>query len=315
MTDVQPQDVATNLLRAPLASGKHDITILTRRAPTSITPGVSYKIVDYSSVDSLAEALEGFEVVLSFLIVMDEAGFTAQKNLIDAAVLANVPRLSPSEWAVKTQSGIPSYVNKDRTMEYLATLKIGGKSVIEYCAFQPSIFMDYFAHPHPLSPTLHTWPFFVDFETRRAIVFEEEELNDRPIVVTAISDISDVLDLALEDEARAWPTEGGMQGARTSINGLLALGREIRGGEWSVTRVKKGDIEKGVLDSEWVPQFSHPAVPEEAWKSFSTQFVVMFLQAVYGGAWDVNDEWNKRFPEYKFTGLEEYLRKAWEGKA
>jgi hypothetical protein len=40
----------------------------------------------------------------------------------------------------------------------------------------------------------------------------------------------------------------------------------------------------------------------------------MFFRGILNGGWNVSGEWNERFPEFKFQGLEEFLRKAWEGK-
>lgn len=94
--------MATELLRVPIASGKHEITILTRKdsAASSSDGAVSYKKVDYTSVESLTEVLRGYEVCLSFLVIMDEAGFEAQKNLIDACVAAGVKKFAPTEWGM-----------------------------------------------------------------------------------------------------------------------------------------------------------------------------------------------------------------------
>ena len=243
------------------------------------------------------------------MVVHLDTDCVAQKNLIHACIDAGVKRFSPSEWGIKNNSGIDPYANKDTIAQYLREINAGGTK-LEYCLFQPSIFMDYFAHPSPLSPGLITWPFFVDFEKRRAMVLDD---GDQPIVVTAISNISDVLALALEDE-KTWPAVGGMRGATTSINELLALGKSIRGGEWSIEHVKWEDIENGILKTSWVPTMSHPVIPDEDREKFSKEFVIMFFQGILNGSWYVSDEWNQRFPEYNFTGLEEYLRKAWEGK-
>lgn len=173
--------------------------------------------------------------------------------------------------------------------------------------------MDYFAHPYPLSPNLITWPFFVDPYSRHAILFEEDAQNNAPIVITAIADVSHILALALEDPT-PWPIEGGIRGSCTSIAELFALAQRIRGGEWHVERVKLSDLEQGKLTSTWIPQFTHPAIPEEYREAFSTEFVIEFMKAAVSGAWDVGDEWNRRFPEYKFKGVEEYLEEAWKGK-
>ncbi|KAL1612326.1 hypothetical protein SLS60_000552 [Paraconiothyrium brasiliense] len=304
-------DVATEILRSPIASGNHEITIFTRSNPTSLTPDVSYKKVDYTDRPSLTSALQGFDVCLSFLVVHLDTNCTVQKNLIHACIAAGVKRFAPSEWGIKNDNGCPPYANKDAIAEYLAELKAKGElGQMEYCLFQPSIFMDYFAHPNPLSPNLITWPFFIDFEKRRAMILDD---GNQPIVVTAIADISDVLNLALKSP-EPWPTIGGMQGARTTINELLALGKKLRGGEWKVEHVKGEDIENDVLTASWVPQMSHPVIPNESRDAFSKEFVIMFFKGILRGAWNVSDEWNKRLPKYKFTKLEEYLGKAWDGK-
>ncbi|KAK7190888.1 hypothetical protein DPSP01_007850 [Paraphaeosphaeria sporulosa] len=304
-------NVATEILRAPIASGTHDITIFTRSPPTTSTPGVSYKVVDYTDRAALTDALKGFDVCLSFLVVHLDVDCVVQKNLIHACISAGVKRFAPSEWGIKNGSGVPPYKNKDIIAKYLAELREKGElGGMQYCLFQPSIFMDYFAHPHPLSPNLITWPFFIDFEKRRAMVLDG---GDQPLAVTAIADISGMLDLALSSSA-PWPTIGGMQGARTSINELLALGKKLRGGDWSVEHVRGEDIENGILTTSWIPIMSHPVIPQDDREAFSKEFVIMFFKGILRGAWDVSKEWNEKFPEYKFTGLEEYLGRAWEGK-
>jgi hypothetical protein len=260
---------------------------------------------------SLTESLRGFDTVLSFLIAHYDIDNVTQKNLIAACIAADVRRFAPSEWALTNKSRVPTYENKDRMASYLAELK--GKGVLgnlQYCLFQPSVFTDYFAHPKPLSSGLITWPFFIDFENRRAMILDE---GDQPIVLTPVADVSEILALALEDD-RVWPAVGGMQGTRTCINDLLAIGKKVRGGQWTVEHVKSEDIERDELKSSWVPAFSHPAIPLEQREKFSVSFVLDFFKAMKSGAWDVNDAWNKRFPEYEFTNPETYLSKAWAGK-
>lgn len=220
-----------------------------------------------------------------------------------------VKRFAPAEWGIKNNSGVPPYANKDFIANYLAEIN-REKKALEYCLFQPSIFLDYFAHPHPLSPGLITWPFFIDFNTRRAIILDD---GNQPIVLTAIADDSEILAAALEDP-NPWPTVGGIRGCKTTINELLALGKKIRGGEWSVEYVKGEDIRKGELKTEWVPQMSHPVVPSEIKEQWSKEFLIMFFVGILNGAWDVSGEWNERLPEYQFQVAEAYLTEAWEGR-
>ncbi|KAF2202434.1 NmrA-like family protein-like protein [Delitschia confertaspora ATCC 74209] len=305
-------NVATELLRSPIRSGKHDIVIFTRSDPAKLTDGVSYKKVDYHDRASLTSALRGFDICLSFLLVHKDTNCEVQKNLIHASIAAGVRRFAPSEWGLKNHSGVPGYAGKDTIAAYLAELKGKGElGAMEYCLFQPSIFMDYFAHPYPLSKGLITWTFFVDFEERRALVLDGGE---QPIVLTAISDDSEILTRALEDK-QPWPVTGGIRGCKTSINELIRLGKKIRGGEWKIEHVRGEDIRKGELKTDWVPIMSHPGILDAEREQFSKRFVVVFLLGILNGAWDVSDEFNRRYPDYKFIGLEEYLRKAWEGRA
>ncbi|KAH9881181.1 hypothetical protein J1614_001676 [Plenodomus biglobosus] len=304
-------NVAANCLKASIASGKHDITIFTRSLPKTTSPGVSYKQVDYQDLPSLTTILKGFDVCLSFLLAHLDFDCTIQKNLIHACINAGVKRFAPSEWSIKNNSGIAAYENKDIIARYLAELREAGQlGGLEYCLFQPGVFLDYFAHPHSLSPELITWPFFIDFENRRAMVLDDGE---QPLAMTAISDSSEMLALALDD-SRPWPEVGGIHGCSTTINDLVALGKEIRGGNWSIEHVSSADIAQGELKTSWVPRVGHPSAPEENIEAFSKTFVIWFLQGIANGSWNVSGEWNQRFPQYRFWSAEEYLRKAWEGK-
>ncbi|EAT87278.1 hypothetical protein SNOG_04887 [Parastagonospora nodorum SN15] len=289
-------NVAKNLLHAPIRSGKHEITIFTRSGtPSNPIPGLTYQKVDYQDLPGLTNTLKGFHTCLSFLIAHQDVNNTVQKE--------SYPRMHRRRRAplrslrMGTNQQLPASGHQ-----------LGG---LEYCLFQPSVFMDYFAHPHSLTPGLFTWTFFVDLENRRAMILDDGEI---PVVITAISDISEVLALALDDP-RPWPVIGGIQGAKTTSNEILALGKKIRGGEWSVEYVKSEDVQRGELKTSWVPVFDHPIIPVESREEFSKTFVIEFFVAMGRGAWGVSDEFNKRFPEYKFTGVEEYLSKAWEGKA
>jgi hypothetical protein len=309
-----PLDVATEILRAVIDNPSNQITIFTRSltppAPRTSSPAnVSYKTVDYSNKDDLVKKLKGVDVCLSFLVVHLDDGCKVQKNLIAACIEAGVSRFAPSEWGIKNGSGCPPYKNKDEIAEYLEEIN-KDKQVLEYTLFQPSIFLDYFAHPSPLSPNLITWPFFLDFENRRAMILDS---GDQPIVLTAISDISKVLALAIADE-RPWPAVGGIVGTRTTINKLLEIGKKVRGGKWKEEILKGEDIEKGELKSSWVPLMSHPVIPREDREKFSIEFVIMFLQGISNGAWNVSDELNQRYPDFEFQSAESYLGKAWEGK-
>jgi putative NADH-flavin reductase len=109
-----PPDVATELLRAPIRSGNHQITIFTRsEPPTTQAPGVTYQKVNYHDLPALTAALSGFDTVLSFLVAHLDEDNICQKNLIEACVTNKIRRFAPSEWSIASNSTVPGYLNKD----------------------------------------------------------------------------------------------------------------------------------------------------------------------------------------------------------
>ncbi|OCL11821.1 NmrA-like family protein-like protein [Glonium stellatum] len=303
-------NVASEIIDGILAKSKHEVVVLTRQNTLKNTvAGIQYVIVDYFDKEHLVTTLRGIDVVLSFLVVHTDIGNVVQRNLIDACIEAGVKRFAPSEWAVKNNSGISSYENKDEVAKYLAEIN-KDKKVLEYCLFQPSFFLDYFAHPYSCAKTLITWPFFIDYENRRAMILED---GLQPIALTCIEDVAAVVAEALDYEGE-WPAVGGMRGTSTTLRELITLGEELRGGPFEIERVSAADIEAGQLKTSWVPPMTHPVIPVEEREVFSKEFVIMLMLGILRGAWDVSDEWNKLLPQYEFTSAEEYLRKAWEGK-
>jgi len=302
------------MLKTAVASGNHEITIFTRSARSTPHPSpyVTYKQIDYTDLAALTNALQGFHTVLSFVIPMLDPDNIAQKNLLHASLAVGATRFAPSEWCIASNNGVPSYKNKDLFREYIEDVEKQGKlGKLEVCLFQPSVCTEYFAHPYPLETDYDTWPFFLDFENRRCIVLDD---GNQPIALTAVQDCSQILSKALDDTARPWPRIGGIKGSCTTINELLELGKKIRGGDWLVESVKSEDLQKDVVKTSWIPQISHPIIPKSVEAAFSREFLTSFFEAIRRGSWNVSQEWNDRFPEYKFTSAEEYLTKAWAGR-
>lgn len=66
-----------------------------------MAPGIAeHKQVDYQKVESLTAALDGVNVVLSFIVTIADKDNIAQKTLIDACIKAGVRRFAPSEWTL-----------------------------------------------------------------------------------------------------------------------------------------------------------------------------------------------------------------------
>ncbi|KAJ9137750.1 hypothetical protein NKR23_g8912 [Pleurostoma richardsiae] len=80
--------------------------------------------------------------------------------------------------------------------------------------------------------------------------------------------------------------------------------------EW----VEEKDLEAGVLKASWLPPLDPQTVgglSKEQQEAFTRAVVIGTLLAVAHGAWSTTDEWNRLLPDYRFTGLGEFLEQVW----
>ena len=88
----------TFMVEALVSGGKHKVTAITRPDSKAALPSGLHgvKKVDYSSHQSLVDALQGQDVLIITMAVF--APKDTQTKLIDAAVEAGVPFIMPNEW-------------------------------------------------------------------------------------------------------------------------------------------------------------------------------------------------------------------------
>ncbi|KAK0726670.1 hypothetical protein B0T21DRAFT_372037 [Apiosordaria backusii] len=308
-------NVAQEVTDALVATRKHEILLLTRKATTelasnNIIPNVTWITTDYDDRDGLFEILQGVDTVLSFIVAHSDPGNAAQKNLIGASVRAKVRRFAPSEWATSSFEHLPWYAGKAEIREYLAELNKDSK-VLEYTLFQPGQFTDYLCYPYKTSKHVHPFQTQIDFDARRAIVLEGSE-NARITLITA-KDLANVVAKAVEYEGE-WPVVGGIKGDELTIGEIIALGEKVRGGPFTVERLKAEDLKAGAVKSSWLPKIDHPSLSPVEIETMAKEFLSGMLLGISAGVLRVSDEWNRLLPDYMFTGAEEFLTEAWEGK-
>ncbi|KAI1099399.1 NAD(P)-binding protein [Jackrogersella minutella] len=308
--------LAREVIDVLVATGKHEIIGLIRRDPASFPslPGVKWVQTTYEDKSELVRLFEGVETVLTFFPVHFDPGNVTQKRLIDAAVEAGVKRFAPSEWAtgVKLESStdvIPWYAGKIEISHYLEELN-REKQVIEYTRFQVGGFMNYLAHPHKTSTHVNTLPFQFDFSTQHATVIEDS-LDDAMTWIT-VEDIAAVVAKAIEYRGK-WPSVGGMVGSRVTIREMLHLGEAV-GRPFTIDWLKKKDLEAATYEPDFFSTFDLRAASQEELAAFLGKATTGILQGIHRGAYDVTDEWNKIFPDYKFTQVEDFVKNAWGQK-
>ncbi|CAG9939906.1 unnamed protein product [Clonostachys rosea f. rosea IK726] len=94
-------DLGSIIVEQLVKSGLFEVTVITRGGKGGQIPAaVKIITVDYESVDNLAEALRGFNAVVSVV-----AGHLSdlQLRLLDAAIIAGVKRFIPSEFGSDTR--------------------------------------------------------------------------------------------------------------------------------------------------------------------------------------------------------------------
>ncbi|KAI0135273.1 NAD(P)-binding protein [Daldinia grandis] len=306
-------EVAREVADALAASKKHDITILSRKeagVQDDNWRGVTWRRVNYENRDELVAVLRGIDTVLSFIQLLQDPGNKAQKNLIDAAVIAGVKRFAPSEWGSCSGVGMPWWTGKDEIKEYLKEINENRKA-LEYCLFQPGLFLNYLATPHKTSKYLTPLNAFIDPHNRRAIVVKG---HDPIMTYTTVQDLAAVVAQAVDFEGE-WPPIGGIRGNSLPVSKIIEISERVRGGgPFTVDTVELEDLEAGNLTASWKLEARHPSVADEEAADMLKGVLVGMLLSTARGAWDVSDEWNQRLPDYKFTEIERFLGEVWRGK-
>ncbi|KAL5089080.1 hypothetical protein Trisim1_005937 [Trichoderma cf. simile WF8] len=305
--------VGREILDALLETGKHNISVISRKENNipELESRVSWVVADYTDVGRLVDLLQGVDTVLSFIVVAQDKGNQSQRNLIDACVKAGVRRFAPSDWAGASTNGLPWYAGKTAIEQYLKKINQESK-VLEYCCFRPGMLMNYLAFPQKTTKYADIWGIHIDMEHRRAIILGDAK-NPGYFSMTTIDDVAKIVAKAVEYEG-VWPEVGGIRGDNISQQELIALGEKIRGGRFAVETIKSVQARAGRLTATWHPKMEHPTVPEELRESSAKIFTAKTIVSVYQGSWEVSDEWNKIYPDYKFTTIQEFVEKWWASK-
>ncbi|RYP70320.1 hypothetical protein DL769_005026 [Monosporascus sp. CRB-8-3] len=282
------------MVRVTVAGGTGQVSQEEAPATTPLAPEIHWQIADYNDKGCLVEALRGTHTVLSFVQILSDPDQKAQKNLIDAAIAAGVKRFAPSEYG----------------REYLEEVNERGK-ILEYTLFQPGLFLDYLAYPYKTAKHVDPLQSVFDFENRRAMIVDGHE--DAIMTLTTVADVAAVIARAVDYEGR-WPTTGGIRGNRVTFSQILELGRKVRGCPFAIDKVKVEDLEAGNLKTSWGLEAVHRAVSRDQASALLKAVSIGVLLSGSKGAWDVSDEWNRLFPDYEFTRIEDFLAKTWEGK-
>lgn len=81
-----------------------------------------------------------------------------------------------------------------------------------------------------------------------------------------------------------------------------------------IEKVSIEDLGSRKLNTSWVPQANHPAIPLEIRQAVSENMTAELLQGAARGAWRVGNEWNQIFPDLQLSKVEDFLSEIWRDK-
>ncbi|KAF9630930.1 hypothetical protein BFW01_g1801 [Lasiodiplodia theobromae] len=169
-----------------LAKDQFTVTVLSRNASSvhDIPSGVKVHQVDYSSQESLVEALTGQDVVVN---TVGMSGLLGQKTIIDASIKAGVKRYIPADWGSFTTDpnarALPILRPMVEIQDYLKDKAASG--ALEYTIFSVGAFLDFVLDS----------PLILDLKAHSIQVYDE---GRHPFSSTSVSGVGRAVSGALK---------------------------------------------------------------------------------------------------------------------
>ncbi|KPM41003.1 hypothetical protein AK830_g5532 [Neonectria ditissima] len=216
-----------------LASG-FNVTALQRLSSTATFPaGVKTRKFAYDSFESWKSALEGEDVVISFLI---PPATEYQNMAADAAVAAKVKHFIPSEWGMNTTilgDTIFGKLLSDKTATQAHLAKLSkDNNLFSWTGISTGLWFDW---------GLENLSLGFDKTTRTS---EIADSGSEKFQTTSLGFIADVVTSILRDPGQAADKYITIASFNISQKGILALAEEISGERWSLKPYKVDEVQR-----------------------------------------------------------------------
>ena len=208
-----------------LLKANFTVTVLTRAdSKSTFPPSVKVARVDYDSSESLTQALQGQDALVSTLASL---AVSTQKKVIDAAVAAGVKRILPSEFGSndlhsKTR-GYPVYKPKTEIQEYLVKLAEEGKLTYTFIITGP----------------------FLDWGVKMGLLLGKSyDGGETPFSATTLSTIGKAVAASLKEADETKNRAVFVQDAIVTQKQLGAMSEKATGQKWEAQDHSTAQIEK-----------------------------------------------------------------------
>lgn len=221
-------NLGPSVLRAFLSSS-FNTSVLSREGSNSTFPsGVKVLRANYESADSLKQAFQGQDAVIS---LVGGGALGDQNKLIDAAIAAGVKRFIPSEFGSdtpnpKTRAIVPIFNAKTGTVDYLKSKE----SAISWTSVITGPFFD--------------WGLKVGFlgfnaQNKTATIVDS---GNATFSTTNLGLIGEAVVKALENAEATKNQYVYVSGFQTNQNEILAAAEKITGEKWAVNKTTSKDL-------------------------------------------------------------------------
>lgn len=284
------------IINALLQSKQYSVTVLSR-SPDAATkysdsipsdPNVSFAAVDYDSLSSLTEALQGHFAVVSTLTTSSVA---SQKTLIDAAVAAKVTRFIPSEFGSDTTNP-----NSAKLPVYGA--KLGVEKILTNVAKENP----QFSYTLIINGPFFDWGlaagFFIDTKKRTATIYDG---GDCPFSTTTLATIGKAVVAVFNNLDATKNRIIKIHDTVITQNKIIEITKKLNGKSWS--------LEENTTDASREAAYAKLASgkPED----IGPAMISFLFSAVFGGD-EYGADFSKTGTDNELLGIPEFTEEQVE---
>ncbi|KAF6838358.1 nmra-like family protein [Colletotrichum plurivorum] len=305
-------NVGRTIVEAIVATGKHDVKILARKANPDLEKqvGASIIVVDYANVEATAKALEDNNVhtVVSAINMMPPPGQVPQEiELIRAADASKTTkRIISSGWGIPHHEGqINDLGSVPYKLNAQAFLKNETKS-LEHAVVHNGFFLDYWgaqAEKSYMAPIT----LVIDIPNNAAAI---PGSGNVPVAFTHTRDVAKFVAAALDLER--WEPDLFIVGDKVTWNEFLRFAEEAKGTKFDVSYDSVETLKTGQA-TELPSQIpAYPFFPKEAYQGLAATFGSWFADRTFDIPPADKKTLNEQFPDIKSWKVKEILEAAWK---
>ncbi|OHW91810.1 NmrA-like family protein [Colletotrichum incanum] len=304
-------NVGRTLVEAIVATGKHDVRILSRKANPDLEKklGAPIIVVDYANVEATTKALEdnNIHTVISAITMLPPPGEAPREfELIRAADASKTTkRIISSGWGVPhTEQHVDQLGSVPHKLRAKALLK--ETKDLEYTVVHNGFFLDYWGTP-AVPSNMSSFTLVIDIPNDVATI---PGSGNTPIAFTHTADVGKFVAAALDLER--WEPETFIVGDKMTWNEFLQHAEAAKGSKFNITYDSVDKLKTGQVTElpGHIPMY--PFFPKEALQGMAAIFGLWFNDGTFDIPPNGTKTLNEIFPGIKAWTVKDILNTAWK---